>query len=56
MNTQLIEMQHCEECDLPTFHIPLEAEDITYDPESGFVLHLTEDEVMDLRAQLRSFL
>ena len=56
METRSIESTTCECCDQETHHIQLGPEDISYTPEGGFTLHLTTDEVMELRAQLGAYL
>ena len=56
METRSIESTTCDCCDQQTHHISLGLEDISYDPEMGFTLHLTTDELVALRAQLGAYL
>ena len=38
-----ITKSQCCECGETEYHISLASEDVTYEPEDGFHLHLTED-------------
>ena len=51
-----IESTTCDCCDEQTHHISIGLNDISYDPEMGFTLHLTTDELLTLRAQLGAYL
>ena len=45
----------CTCCDDVTYHIPLDNDSISFTPESGFIAHLTEDEMTDLYFQLKEY-
>ena len=49
----MITTSTCECCSEETLHIPFGPEDISYDVESGFVLHLTKEEAHNLMIELR---
>ena len=45
----------CSDCDEPTYHFPIDGESITYSPDAGFTVHLTEDEMTDIFYLLQLF-
>lgn len=56
METRNIESTTCDCCDQETHHISLGLDDISYNPDLGFTLHLTTEELVSLRAQLGAYL
>ena len=48
----MIEKTTCEDCSEVTYHIPLFAEDLSFDGET-FTLHLTEKDLQDFYLLIR---
>ena len=46
----------CPDCGDQTHHIEIPSDCISYDPENGWVLHLTDEELQGFRAELGSYL
>lgn len=55
MDLMNVEATSCECCDDVTYHIPIDTDCVSYDPENGLVVHLTEDEMTDLYFELKEF-
>ena len=46
----------CDCCGVETHHIEIAHDSISYNPGDGWVLHLTTEEIQELRAELGAYL
>ena len=54
--TEIFGSTDCECCGDPIHLISIDADSIEYDREHGWLMNLSTDEVLELRAQLATFL
>ena len=53
MPSNLIVKSTCSCCEDEIFNIPLESDCVSYDPEFGFVVHFSRDEMQSLYLEMK---
>ena len=45
----------CECCEDVTYHIPIDMDSVSYEPDEGFHIHLSQDEMTALYFELKEY-